>query len=949
MPTPPSRRVEGTPDPNEALIAFFRTKLGKEADDKLIAFLEKSGNQELPAGLVKPALSLLGISGDLASLSDAQVLDCVERNSRSLLKDLQDFKAGAKQVVADRAKTVVARLAISLRSVARIREGLKAPAPIPRKAVPLASAPVPLQSSPAVSISTGPAAGTKRPRSSLGLGAIAMVLCGVFATVAIGAGIAWSVWGRQSATVPAKTQITPPSVSAKESKTQLPEKPQEMTAPVAGSAKKVPATAAAPNPSKAASAVPENVARKPPEPTAGVAKEDGSSKSVGTAPEENRGELSDLAQGKPAEIKKVEIDKQEFDRMRASLREAVKETADGEKVDAILAFATDPEIVKSPAATKAVLAEALVQSLTTKDLRRAHETLSRIRDSLELFGEDEYRASLGRVKDLAATSGNRALAFELIDELRQREALSPQEGFAERAALLRVAAADKALKKPASLELRQELAGEMLALAIEGADLGPEISEGLLTEARKTAGTISNRERRAVFEKEMSAAKAVVAEGKRYQQAQDQLAKDPGDAAARKVRVEILVSRGKAKEALAELTAIDHPLQSLAKETDALLKQGTEAGGKECFACSQRWVKAATESEGAKKTGLQKLASELTALAISAKNNPLDPFALQKAKQQEASFADAQRTNAGSAKTAVDKSLDAKVAAKLKRAVNLLTSEDVKVNMFQGKAEKVQGTLLGEQAVLEFGTDLAGQTYRLRSTFVRTSGNDTVGYTFPVGKSSVSLILGGWGDKFIGLFDIPANETDINATRLNAGLQNNQLYSVQIDVVQVSDEKYQIVVHLDGKKIIDWLATPDTIAAQPDYVGSSKGTLVIGARHSNFELRGLELSVAEGKPMRKERGTGKAGPWSAFAGNWKVIYEEGHVRNYQIDENGNVFFLEENWNASLSKRGADILVDFKDGKLERFTMVDGVLVVEHFNPASRYPDSPNFKGKGVRE
>jgi hypothetical protein len=947
MPTPPTRRVEGTADPNGALIAFFRTKLGKEADDKLIAFLEKSGNQELPAGLVKPALSLLGISGDLASLSDAQVLDCVERNSRSLLKDLQDFKAGDKQVVADRAKTILARLAISLQSVARIREGIKSPAPIPRKAVPLASAPAPLQSSPAISVSTRPAAGTKRPSSSLGLGAIAMVLCGVLAAVAIGGGIAWSVWGRQSAAVPAKAQVTPPSTPTQESKT-LPQ-PQEKAVPVADAEKRAIATAVAPNPSKPAPAVPENVARKPPEPTAGVAKEDGPSKPITTPPEKNRGELSDLAQGKPAEIKKVEIDKQEFDRMRASLRDAVKETANGEKVDAILAFATDPEIAKSPAATKAVLAEALVQSLTTKDLRRAQETLSRIRDSLELFGEDEYRASLGRVKDLAATSGNRVLAFELIDELRQREALSPQDALAEKAALLRAAAGDKALKKPASLELRQELAGEMVALAIEGADLSPDISEGLLTEARKTVGTISNRERRAAFEKEMSAAKAVVAEGKRYQQAQDQLAKEPGDAAARKVRVEILVSRGKAKEVLAELAAIDHPLQSLAKETDTLLKQGAEAGGKECFACSQRWAKAATESEGAKKAGLQKLASELTALAISAKNNPLDPFALQKAKQQEESLADAQRTYAGSAKTAVDKSLDAKVAAKLKRAVNLLTSEDIKVNMFQGKAEKVQGTLLGEQAVLEFGTDLAGQTYRLRSAFVRTSGNDTVGYTFPVGKSSVSLILGGWGDKFIGLFDIPANETHVSATRLNAGLQNNQLYSVQIDVVQASDEKYQIVVHLDGKKIIDWLATPDTIAAQPDYVGTSKGTLVIGARHSNFELRGLELSVAEGKPTRKERGPGKAGPWSAFAGKWKVTYEEGHVRNYQIDEKGNVFFLEENWNALLSKKGADILVDFKDGKLERFTMVDGVLVVEHFNPASRYPDSPNFKGKGVRE
>ena len=465
-----------------------------------------------------------------------------------------------------------------------------------------------------------------------------------------------------------------------------------------------------------------------------------------------------------------EIDKQEFNRIRQSLRDAVKETAEGEKVDAILAFANDPEIMKSPAATKAVLAEALVQSLATKDIRRAQTTLRRIRDSRALFGEEEYRASVSRVKNLAAAGGNRDLAFGLLDELRERLALSAKDAFAEKAAILRAAAQDKALKKAASQDQRQALADEMLVFAREGADLGPDISEGLLNEARKTAGTISNRERRAAFEKEMVAAKTAVAEGERYQQAVEQLAKDPADAAARKVRADILIGRGKVKEALVDLASLEHPLKSLTQETDSLLKTGAEAGGKDCFACAPRWVKAASEAKIGKNIGMLQLARELTNLAILAKNNSLDPFAMQKVKQQEA--------------------------------------------------------LLAEAALAD------------------------------IQKTAVAK-----------------NEP------------------------RVAEPK---------------------MAATP-------------------------------KPSRQGRKGGDKNFPESIAEKWVVKYSGGNIRNYRINEDGQVLFVETNQAGIISQRGDDLVLDFSDGKLERLKLSEGSLIVEHFDPASRYPDSPNQTATGVRE
>lgn len=855
--------------PTESLLDFFRIKFAKDASPELIAFLEKPGSRsEIPANLIKPALTLLGISGTISSLSDDQVLECVERSCRSLLKDLNDFKAGGKQQIAERAKNAVTRLSICLQSPAAIRAAMSTPAaptvakvlpqaaPLPAAKTPVAAAivPSPVAAAAPIVAPTNPiipalkSAPKKKPGSSgallgVGGGSLAVV-------VAIGAVVYFATQNKPpvqtaQAVRPAEPK-TPPAIAPVkvEQKTATPTIPTvappnppaispNTTPPEAIPSTQLPdATPDPPATDKVVIPQPATPPQtpdvvSPPDPPAGAANPDN------TAPA----------------AKKVEIDKAEFDRMRTSLREAVKDTADAEKVDAIIAFAGDPEIIKSPAAMKAVLAEALVQSLTTKDVRRAQTTLRRIHDSAELFAESEYKASVSRVKDLAVASGERALAFTLIDELRERQLLSPLETFAEKAAALNTAAQDKSLKKSGNQAQRQELADEMVTLAVAAAEVHPEVAEDLLVEARKTAGAITDRERRAAFEKEISVAKATVTEAKRYQLALETLKKDPQDASAQKVRIDVLLNRGQAKEVLADLAGSEHPLQSLAQETASLLQQGSNPSGKTSFSCAQRWAKAADEAQGPKQAGFQQLARELTTLAISAQNDPLDPFALQRAKQLEATFSSNAPAVAARPTSPKPNSNDSKSKVEL-------ISSGAKTSVVKGKVDRTKDAIVADRGLFEFDQELTERSYRLVAKFARTGGGDTLGFTVPVGTSAVTVVFGCYNNTTHGLSDLEQGGPDRNPTGVRGTIDNNRVYTAQIDVQQVTDTDYHIVVLLDGAKVIDWQGSQDRLvpSGRTEYAARSPRKLAAGATKATMEVRSLELSVPTVAPSETTKG-----------------------------------------------------------------------------------------------
>jgi hypothetical protein len=964
------------------LVEFFRVKFAKEADAQLVDFLEKVGpHQELPSQLVKPALILLGISSNVATLSDAQVLECVERNSRSLMKDLNDFKAGDKQQIAERAKNVVSRLTIVLQSPAAIRAALATPIakPLPQaKAAPAAEKPTTSTSAPMpkvqeVTASTHPAAVNTKTVAPLAVPAPTPTLpivtkpaasksrkgpATLVIVVAVGGVVAVCGLGLIYLSLqPGKPTVVaegskPPINANKPTPPKAPlQKPLELS-PANQAIASVPAQASPMEKPAAADVVMPPAETSPPPTIQPPLADPNPAQPQPTTQQPAIGANSQpaVSQQPPAEPK-IEIDQQEFKRMRTSLQEVTKDIPEGERVDAILAFANNPETLKSPAAMKAVIAEALVQSVATKDAVRAGNTLRRLRNSAQLFTAEELSASITVVLNFATSSGERDLARELIAELQERGELSQPDAFAKRVAILRSAAQDKS-KKLVTPEQRIKLAEEMLALAREGADVDSEAAEGLVTDSRKTAGLIANKELRIAFDKDFTSARTVVNEAKRLKQAVDQLAADPNNEAAKKTRLEILIGRGKIKEVLTDLAGSDHPLRGLAQQTDLVLKQGVAAEGTSCFACAQLWAKQAEQATYENNLGIRQLTHELLVMSIAATEGKLDPFALQKAKQLEVAFTSGElvsntpTVNAPPTATKPENPPRSKLPNSAV-TVDLLDAEKVSFNVLVGKAERVKSAIVEDRGVVEFQHQPSATSFRLRSSFVRTSGGDTVAYTFPVGTKSIALTLGVLNDAFTGLCDINRKGADNNGTGLRLGLQNGRLYGVQIDVLQLTETDYRIVALLDGEKIVDWSGSQEVLAPQPHYAGSSHKTFLVGARNCGMELRSLELSFPGNKPTRGER-TKTSAPESV-AGTYVVRYASGAKRTYRIDDAGNVLYVETKQITQLVKRGDDLILDFKDGKIERVTLGAGTIRVDHFDPGSNYPNGRSLVGTGARE
>src|SRR5207244_3245077 len=116
-------------------------------------------------------------------------------------------------------------------------------------------------------------------------------------------------------------------------------------------------------------------------------------------------------------------------------------------------------------------------------------------------------------------------------------------------------------------------------------------------------------------------------------------------------------------------------------------------------------------------------------------------------------------------------------------------------------------------------------------------------------------------------------------------------------------------------------------------------------------LTGLSKTRADRAMDRLEKELGLPVPFKAYAGKWAVTYGNRSTREYLIDADGNVTQPDEDdRRAKLRWRGADLLLDFGDGKLERLKLTGGRLRVEHFNPAGTYPRGrPDTVGTGVRK
>lgn len=90
-----------------------------------------------------------------------------------------------------------------------------------------------------------------------------------------------------------------------------------------------------------------------------------------------------------------------------------------------------------------------------------------------------------------------------------------------------------------------------------------------------------------------------------------------------------------------------------------------------------------------------------------------------------------------------------------------------------------------------------------------------------------------------------------------------------------------------------------------------------------------------------------------YEGTWDVVYRSvGTARRYRFNATGKVEWMEREQVKSTTqifRKGNDLMLDWKDGKFERVSIKGGKLIIEHFNPGTRYPkEGPNTVGTGEK-
>jgi hypothetical protein len=154
------------------------------------------------------------------------------------------------------------------------------------------------------------------------------------------------------------------------------------------------------------------------------------------------------------------------------------------------------------------------------------------------------------------------------------------------------------------------------------------------------------------------------------------------------------------------------------------------------------------------------------------------------------------------------------------------------------------------QIKIAMGVDLSGITwtngslprtsYEISLQAIKVDGSDFFcGLTFPVAKSSCSLILGGWGGGIVGLSSLDDADASENETTRSMAFDTGHWYHVLLRVTPV-----KIQAWLDDKKIIDASITGRKVSLRPGSIYLSEplgvATYVTTSELKDFKLRLIE-------------------------------------------------------------------------------------------------------------
>lgn len=88
---------------------------------------------------------------------------------------------------------------------------------------------------------------------------------------------------------------------------------------------------------------------------------------------------------------------------------------------------------------------------------------------------------------------------------------------------------------------------------------------------------------------------------------------------------------------------------------------------------------------------------------------------------------------------------------------------------------------------------------------------------------------------------------------------------------------------------------------------------------------------------------------ASLVGKWAIRYANGTTREYAITLDSSVSFLKENRDGKIKMIGEDMVFDFDDGKLERFKLLNGKLIIDHFMSITDFPQKRFSTAVGVKQ
>ena len=181
---------------------------------------------------------------------------------------------------------------------------------------------------------------------------------------------------------------------------------------------------------------------------------------------------------------------------------------------------------------------------------------------------------------------------------------------------------------------------------------------------------------------------------------------------------------------------------------------------------------------------------------------------------------------------------------------DVLAMADPKRDTVQGTCQRQGSSMLlvsqKEMARLMIPLTPKGD-YELRIRFVRTTGGDTIGFTLPVGPTSVGLLFSFWWGEACGLGCIKGQDPRNNASGVKPGrIENGREYVVQCKVA-VEGATAEISATLDGKPYIAWRGPVADLSVFNAFTMPKPECLGMGACNATMDVRSLRLRMLSGE------------------------------------------------------------------------------------------------------